>query len=88
MGKNKHGKEDEHYKGQIRKLESENRSLKKKLRSLEKRAHFYEDLIDDEAEKIEITNNCPNCKKGVKIVLDLKHVQIETCTECDYRKKV
>lgn len=80
--------ETEHFRGRIKKLEAENRQLKKRLRSLDKAAHFYEDLIDAVAEDIIIEEKCPQCKEGKPQVLDLKHVRFMTCTHCDYRKKV
>lgn len=90
MGKSrsKNGKEDEYFKGQIRKLESEIRQLRKENKSLQKRAHFYEEVVSDEAEDIQIKNTCSSCKHGNKIILDLVHVKLESCDTCDYRKKL
>lgn len=80
--------EVEHLRGQIRKLESENRQLRKRIRVLDKKAHFYEDITADVAEDIIIKNNCPSCSKGNLIILDLKHVVFEQCDSCEYRKKL
>lgn len=87
----KQGKEDEYFKGQIRKLESENRSLKKKLRALERREHLYEDMVEAVAEEIKVQDSsCKKCKVGVLVPVDLKHVKYLVCTEptCRDRKKV
>ena len=86
----KQGKEDEYYKGQIRKLESENRQLRKRLKQLDKREHLYEDLIEAVAEEIKPPKNgkCPECRDGTLSHHDLKYVRIEKCDECKYRKKI
>lgn len=90
MGKTrrKESSEVEYFRGRVKKLEAENRQLKRRLKTLDRRAHFYEDLIDDAAEDIKISNRCPVCKKGTVILLDLKYVKFETCDSCDYRKKL
>lgn len=81
--------EAEYLRGQLKKLESENRQLKKRVKQLDRKAHFYEDLVDEGVEEIEFkSERCPQCKEGVLFLLDLKHVKFHTCTECDYRKKV
>jgi len=86
--KNKERSETEYFKGQIRKLESENRQLKKRLKVLEKRSHFYEDIADTAAEEITIKHNCPACRKGNLIILDLKYVCFETCDMCEHRRRL
>jgi ribosomal protein L44E len=73
--KNKEHSEVEYLKGQIRKLESENRQLKRRIKALDRRAHFYEDLVDDSVEDIQIKDKCPACKKGTRTILDLKYVK-------------
>jgi len=86
--KNSEGSELEYYRGRVRKLEKENRRLKRRVTALDKKAHFYEDIVDDVAEDIEIKDRCPSCKKGNKIILDLKYIRFETCDSCDYRLKL
>jgi len=80
--------ESEYLRGQIKALEKENRQLKKRVRALDKTAHFYDDLIEAVAEDIIIEEKCPICKTGKHRVLDLKYVSFMTCTDCDYRKKI
>lgn len=82
--------ETEYLKGQIRKLESENRQLKKRLKKLDRRAHFYENIVEESVEEVEVKDKCPSCKKGDLVLIDLKYVQFEQCNEedCDYRKKL
>lgn len=81
--------EVEYLRGQIKKLESENRQLKKRVKQLDRKSHFYENLVDENVEDIEFkAEKCPQCKQGILFLLDLKHVRFHTCTECEYRKKV
>lgn len=82
------GSELEYLRGCVKRLESENRQLKKRLKSLDKRAHFYEDIVDEVAEEIEIVDRCPSCKKGTLLLLDLKYVKFKCCDTCDHRRKV
>jgi ribosomal protein L44E len=86
--KNKERSESEYLRGQIRKLESENRQLKRRVKALDRRAHFYEDLVEDATEDINIKDRCPSCKEGTTSIVDLKYVRFETCDSCDYRKKL
>ena len=90
MGKTrrKERSETEYLRGQVRELEKENRSLKKRLRQLDKRSHLYEDIIEAVAEDIIVEEKCPTCKTGKHSVLDLKHVRFMICSDCDYRKRL
>lgn len=76
----------DHLRGQIKKLKSQNRQLKRRNRELEKKAHFYEDIIDEVSEDVEM-NFCPSCEKGTLSILDFKYVKFETCNNCDYKIK-
>jgi len=80
--------ETEYLRGQVRKLETENRQLKKRVRALDKRAHFYNDLLEAVAEEIIIDDKCPQCKTGKLNYKDFKYVQYEICQECDYKRKL
>lgn len=80
--------EIEYLRGQVRKLETENRQLKKRVRALDKRAHFYEDLVDVVAEEIAIDDQCEHCKTGKIRALDLKYVKYLVCDKCDYKEKI
>ena len=73
----------EHWKGLVKKLKSENRHLKRKLKVLEKREHFYEDVIEDVSVDNEISEEvCQTCKQGMIIETDLKHIIIRKCNYC------
>jgi ribosomal protein L44E len=86
--KNKNRSEIEYLNGQIRKLESENRQLKRRLKALDRRAHFYENIVEDSVEDIQVKDKCPTCKKGTITILDLKYVKFETCDNCEHKKKL
>lgn len=77
----------EHLEGQIKALKSENRQLKRRLRELEKKSHFYEDIVEEAAEEVKIKNACPECGKGTLQEVDLVHVIITKCDTCDYKKR-
>ena len=79
--------ESEHYRGEIKKIEIENRKLRRRLKDLEKRAHFYEEVVDEVADDIELKNTCPSCKKGILQEIDLKHILISKCQSCGYQTK-
>lgn len=92
MGKTrrKERSEAEYLRGQVRKLESENRQLKKRVKQLDRKSHFYENLVDEGIEEVEFkAEKCPvkDCE-GFLVLLDLKHVRFDCCTECEYRKRL
>lgn len=84
--KNKNRSEQEYLNGQIRKLESENRQLKKRLKALDKRAHYYEEILNDVEDEVEMKNICPQCNKGTLCEHDFKHLIIVKCDNCKYQK--
>lgn len=87
--RSKQHNESEHYRGQIRKLESENRQLKRRLKQLEKQSHFYEDLVDAVAEEIKIVEDkCKACGEGVLKFVDLKYAKFMVCDKCKKREKI
>jgi hypothetical protein len=97
MAKSKEGKGSEYYLGIIRKLKSENRNLKKRLKQLEKREHFYEDNEEDDDDIIELpvgeenevyTKRCNECGKGMLKTFEIVGRVFETCETCGYRKKI
>lgn len=89
MGKTrrKERSESEYLRGRIKKLESENRQLKKRIRQFDKRSHLYEDIIEA-VEDIIIEDRCLNCKTGKLSVKDFKFVRYEVCDSCEYKKKL
>jgi ATP-dependent 26S proteasome regulatory subunit len=87
--KRKESSESEHFKGQIRKLESENRQLRKRIRALDKRSHLYDDLIEAVAEDIVIKEEkCKKCQVGVLQLVKVNHLKFLVCGECKDRKKL
>lgn len=89
MAKPKEGKENEFYLGQIRELKAENRNLKKRIRELEKREHFYddkdlEDIIDEVIIKKEQCPECFRCTLEDKLVINRHWKQ---CSICGWRDK-
>lgn len=85
----KNRSETEFLTGQIRKLESENKQLKRRLRQLDKKAHFYDDLVEAVAEDIKPKDSkCEKCKTGVLSLIDVKYAKFLVCSECKDRKKI
>lgn len=79
----------EHIKGQLKQARSENRKLKREIAFYKKRAHFYEETIDEVAQEVyEEAEACPECKKGTIVEHDFTHIVIKSCTLCDYKKRV
>ena len=82
--------EIEHLQGEIRKLKSQNRFLKKRIKELEKWQHLYEDnFLETNEPEIIIpeVDTCPKCKDGAMEYKDFIHLQLMVCNVCDYREK-
>jgi ribosomal protein L44E len=77
----------EHLEGQIKTLKSQNRQLRRRLKELEKQSHFYENIVDEVVDDVNVKNICKSCKKGTLQEIDLKHVIITACDTCDYKRK-
>jgi predicted RNase H-like nuclease (RuvC/YqgF family) len=77
----------DHLRGRVKKLESQNRQLRRRLKSLDKREHLYEDLLETISEDIVIEPKCPQCKSKIEYK-DFTHVKYEVCVDCDYKKKL
>lgn len=91
MAKSREGKDDEFYKGELRKLRAENRSLKKRLHQLERSKHVYEDSLLNEDDPNEVQSQepkCPDCFKGNLVNTDMGPGTLISCTNCIYRKFV
>lgn len=81
----------EHLKGEVKRLKSVNRQLRKKLKEFQNRAHFYENVVDTVIEENDADvaiETCNHCGKGEFFVVDLKFVKYKICNVCDHRKKV
>lgn len=97
MAKSKSHKSDEELLGQIRELIKLNKSLRKRLRQLEKNKHIYNDLKLDYDELIEANNKqenirgpikCPKCLIGHLNSTDLGIRMLIICNSCLYRKTI
>ena len=83
----KNSSELEVLRGENRKLRSENKQLRRRVREIDKKAHFYENVLDDVVEEVELKNLCPSCKKGILQEFDFTHVVVTKCGQCDFQKK-
>lgn len=96
MPKKRSKSSDEWYRGRIRELERENRALKKQLKQLEKKEHFF-----DEGQDIEIASDsedtfpdlkaktpCHSCGKGFIEEFEIMGRIIGTCNICGDRKRL
>lgn len=99
MAKPKESKEQELFLGEIRRLKSENKSLRKRLRQLEKNAHIVKELklnqeADEEAERDKFLVNetpqleiCPNCaRRGISDLIIYDRL-FKVCCHCKHRSK-
>lgn len=90
--------EVEHLRGHIRELESENKSLKRRLRQYEKRENLYENNKEEIEEvltskALEETNpsklkKCDDCGKGAYEEFEIMEKVFGTCNVCGHRKKL
>lgn len=87
----KNRNEPEYLKGLIREKDAIIKSLRRRLRDLEKRQRVVDetDHLDDEIIIQEPKGRmCPNCGKGEIEILDLKYVVFEICHLCDHKEKI
>lgn len=91
MAKSKHGRSQEFYLGEIRKLKSENKSLKRRLKDLQKHEHMYEDnqLLEEEVPdcKVSLKEKCSECNEGFIEEMIILDRLIYKCTKCLWRSK-
>lgn len=89
MTRSKSSKPDEDLRGRLRELEKLNKALKRRLRSLEKNKHLWQENNLDEQE-LEIPEakeiKCKSCFSGTLIITDLGIKILHTCSNCGYRK--
>jgi len=94
MGRSSRDKnEEEHLRGILRNLRSENKHLKKQLARLQKQMGRAEIELSHYDESIEIvpqatveldTTKCPKCHKSVNPI-DMGKRKVINCTHCGYR---
>ena len=93
MPKKKERSGEEYYRGKLRELSKENQQLKKRIRSLEKTEHMYEEVIlgdkDAAYEEVVREETCSQCGKGkLKTFSILDKYTFVECSVCDYRRKL
>lgn len=95
--RNKNHNEVEYLKGRVKELEKENKSLKQKLKRLEKREHLVEDISQDEEimtdsedtyRQLPKLTKCDDCFKGVFEEFEIMDKIIGTCNICGHRKRL
>lgn len=86
--KQKNKSEVEVLRGENRRLKSENRNLRKRVKELEKKSHFYEEIVDEVVEDVKFRNTCRNCGKGEVLSYDMGLIRLNKCNLCDYEKKI
>jgi len=83
----KNRSEVEHLRGEVKRLKSLNRQLRKRLSASLKKEHFFEQ-IEEEADEVELVDACSSCGSGVMVAVDLKFVKYKVCSECKHREKI
>lgn len=86
--KNKSKSEVEHLRGENKRLQKINRSLRRENKGLRDRAHFYEEATDSAVFSEPQKHQCANCGKGCIFILDLKYVKFAICDVCGHKKKI
>lgn len=85
--KNKTHSETNHLKGRIRSQSRLIRQLKKRLKELERKSHFYEEVVDEFVEDVEVQDRCLECGKGNMIAYDFVHMILKTCDVCGHKER-
>lgn len=77
----KHRSEIEFLKGEIRRLKKQLRKLLKtdNPEVLEKYG------AEEDVEEYMDENRCPACERGVLVTIDLVHIEVTSCSVCDYQ---
>lgn len=87
--KNKSKSEVEHLRGENKRLQKINRSLRRENKGLKNRAHFYEETIDEVADDIVINDEmCQECGKGVITEHDFTYIIVKSCDTCEYKERI
>jgi ribosomal protein L37AE/L43A len=85
--KNRTHSQAEHLQGEIKRLKSENRNLRKRLKELEKWDREVPDPLEEPEVVIPDVLSCPECKDGTLEFHDFVQTQLLICDNCDYREK-
>lgn len=92
MARSKHAKPDEHLLGEVRSLKKLVKSLRQRIRQLEKTEHNYEenkDVVEQEEQPvIQKLQTCEDCGKGKYIEFEIMNKIIGTCNNCGHRTRL
>jgi predicted nuclease with TOPRIM domain len=77
----------ENLRGQIRELESENRSLKKQIKALQKQEHIFNNPRSQLEEELEKKETCTVCGKGENESFIVAGRLFRRCILCGARSK-
>lgn len=90
MAKPKEGKKDEFYLSEIRSLRKENKSLKQRIKQLEKAEHIFEERLDPEEIEppVQKLHTCESCGKGKLIEFEIMNKVYGTCNVCSERVRL
>jgi hypothetical protein len=92
MARSKEGKKDEFYLSEIRSLRKENKSLKQRVKQLEKAQHIFEEKLEPEEVEpeqfVSKLQHCKACGKGKLIEFEIMGKCYGTCNVCQERVKL
>lgn len=90
MGKTrrKNHSEVEHLRGENKKLKSQIRRLERHNKELQRKSHFFEDVMSETTKEIKSIDYCKECGKGELELIDFGFVEYVKCQICDFREKV
>jgi hypothetical protein len=94
LARQKDKSETEHLRGELKEAQKIIKVLKKRLRTLEKSKHVWDqyNLDADENSAPDFTDikttPCPDCHTGTVLKIDLGIKVIESCSICQWRRVV
>jgi len=87
MAKSREGKPEEFFLGIIRQQKAEIRSLKKRLKRLERDLLLKEPGEDEEDDEIK-ADVCMHCGKGILTIMDIGIRRYTICSVCRNRERI
>lgn len=93
MARSKHAKPDEELLGQIRSLNKLVKSLRQRIKQLEKKEHIFDQemSVAGETEELPVGKQqifCHSCGKGTMDLYEILNKVIGTCNICGERKRI
>lgn len=85
------GKTRQKTHSEIEHLRSENRQLRKRLKTLQKQKHFYDKIIDEVVEEEQPESKmrpCSDCGKGFMEEFEILGKIFGTCSTCGFRERI